>query len=140
SREFDYGEGPRPSVAVGWGDIASAYYTTGVPNIEVYFEATVPVQMMMTTNRYWGTLLKAPAIRPLLEFNIETLPDGPTDAERARGRGVIVAEAEDAVGHRARARLHTPEAYTFTCMTALGIVDRVLRGDVEIGFQTPARV
>jgi short subunit dehydrogenase-like uncharacterized protein len=51
-----------------------------------------------------------------------------------------VAEVEDATGRRVRARLRTPEAYTFTCTTALAILERVLAGDVEPGFQTPARV
>jgi short subunit dehydrogenase-like uncharacterized protein len=51
----------------------------------------------------------------------------------------IVAEATRGA-QRVVARMHTPEAYTFTAMTAAAIAKRVLGGDVEIGFQTPARV
>jgi len=29
-------DGPRPAAAIPWGDVASAWYTTGIPNIEVY--------------------------------------------------------------------------------------------------------
>src|SRR5262249_12668558 len=39
-RSFDFGEGARQSFAVSWGDVSSAYYTTGIPNIEVYFAST----------------------------------------------------------------------------------------------------
>ena len=37
-------------------------------------------------------------------------------------------------------RIDTPEAYAFTAHTAGAVVERVLRGDLEVGFQTAARV
>ena len=52
----------------------------------------------------------------------------------------VVAEAEDDRGTRVRARLRTPEAYTFTGVTGVGVIQRVLAGDLETGFQTAARV
>jgi hypothetical protein len=52
----------------------------------------------------------------------------------------IVVEVEDGARRRARARLHTPEAYTFTRVTAAAVMARVLAGDLEVGFQTAARV
>jgi short subunit dehydrogenase-like uncharacterized protein len=39
-----------------------------------------------------------------------------------------------------RARLYTPEAYDFTGTTAAAVAARVVAGDFEPGFQTPARV
>jgi short subunit dehydrogenase-like uncharacterized protein len=47
---------------------------------------------------------------------------------------------EDADGTRVRSRMRTPEAYSMTASAACAIVKRVLLGDVEPGFQTPARV
>src|SRR5438876_7774546 len=52
----------------------------------------------------------------------------------------IVVEAEDAMGRVVASRLTTPEAYTLTAETATAIVKRVVSGDVEPGFQTPARL
>lgn len=40
-RQFDYGEGPRTSFAVTLADVFTAYITTGIPNIEGYFEASL---------------------------------------------------------------------------------------------------
>jgi len=37
------------------------------------------------------------------------------------------------------ARLHGPEGYTFTRLTALAAVEKVLSGDAPPGFQTPAK-
>jgi short subunit dehydrogenase-like uncharacterized protein len=53
---------------------------------------------------------------------------------------VIAAEIEDGAGHTVAARLRTPEGYTMTAATAPDIAGRVLAGDLEPGFQTPARV
>ncbi|MFL5345412.1 MAG: saccharopine dehydrogenase family protein [Hyalangium sp.] len=139
-RELDFGAGPRPSLAMSWGDVSSAYYSTGIPDIEVYCEAIPALQMMVMANRWAGGLLAAPPGRLWLELQAQALPEGPTDAERAGRHGVIVAEVEDAAGRRVRARLRTPEAYAFSCITGLAIVERVLAGDWEPGAQTPARV
>lgn len=137
---FDYGSGPSPSIAVAWGDICTAFYSTGIPNIEVYFEATPGVRMMTTVNRTMGGLLATAPMRAWFEWHMGLVPEGPGEFERAQRSGIIVAEVEDASGRRKRARLRTPEAYTFTVMTAIAIAKRALRGDIERGFQTPARV
>jgi short subunit dehydrogenase-like uncharacterized protein len=139
-RDFDYGGGPRASVAVGWGDVVSAYYTTGIPSIEVYFEETAGVRAMVMANRYFGWALGGGPMRRWMDSQVRALPEGPTDEQRAARRAVVVAEASDDAGRVARARLRTPEAYTFTCMAALAIASRVILGDHEPGFQTPARV
>ena len=40
-RRVDFGNGERLAVGIAWGDVSSAYYSTGIPNIEV-FSATSP--------------------------------------------------------------------------------------------------
>jgi len=37
TRQIDYGRGPVASVAIPWGDVSTAFFSTGIPNIEVYF-------------------------------------------------------------------------------------------------------
>lgn len=138
-RTFDYGDGPRASLAVSWGDLAAAYYSTGIPNVEVYFEATPWLRAAHMNARWAGWLLATPPWQAWLKVLASFAPEGPTEAERARVSMVIVAEAEDAAGRRAAARLRTPEAYTFTGTTAAEVARRVLAGDVEPGFQTPGR-
>lgn len=139
-REFDYGDGPRTSVNVTWGDVVSAYYTTGVPNIEVYFEATPMVRSALMASRYLGRLATTAPWQAWLKMYAEFLPEGPTEAQRVPIEMTIVVDAEDGKGRRARARLRTPQAYTFTGVVGPAIARRVLHGDFEVGFQTPARV
>jgi short subunit dehydrogenase-like uncharacterized protein len=139
-RDFDYGAGPRSSLAVSWGDVASAYYSTGIPDVTAYFEATGPVRAQVSMMRAIGGAPVVRAWQPWLALNVGLLPEGPTERQRAERQAVIVVEVEDAGGGVARSRLRTPEAFSFTASAAIAIVARVLAGDLETGFQTPARV
>jgi short subunit dehydrogenase-like uncharacterized protein len=138
-RRFDYGSGPRPSLNVNWGDLATAYYTTGIPDIETYCESNPMLEAVVTASRYFGWALGSAPYQFWLKAGADLIPEGPTAAQRGAVEMVIVAEAvKDS--RCARARLRTPEAYTFTAVTSAAIAERVLRGDIEAGFQTPARV
>jgi len=139
-RRFDFGDGAVPCVNVSWGDVAAAYYSTGIPNIEVYFEATPMLQAVLMAGRAFGWVLGTPPWQTWLKAHADLLPEGPAEGDRLPRQAVLVAEASDPAGRTARARLRTPEAYTFTGRSAALIAARVLRGDCEIGFQTPARV
>lgn len=137
---FDFGYGPREAVLVSWGDVASAWYTTGIPDIQVFFEATAEHRMMMLCNRLHGRLLATPPLRDWLAWTTGQLPDGPSREERELLETVIVATAEDGAGSRATSRLTGPEAYRFTALTAVAVATRVLDGDWVRGFQTPGRI
>lgn len=139
-RPFDFGAGPERCLNVGWGDVASAYYTTGIPDIEVYFDALPVREAMLFSSRAAGGLLQLPVWQAMLDAAAGWLPEGPTAAQRDGAAMQLVAEAADAAGRAARARLVTPEAYACTALTAVAVAARVAAGDLEIGFQTPARV
>ena len=138
--EFDYGEGPRESLAISWADVVSAYYTTGVPDIAVHFEATAVVVAHETSLRLLRPLVRSQLWKQTLNQLAELLPDGPEAGEREQRRAVVVVEARGPDGRVARSRLTCPEAYSMTARTAVAITRRVLSGDLEVGFQTPARV
>lgn len=139
--DFDFGQGPHGAVAVTWGDVATAYYTTGIPDVAVYFQATLPVRATMAAKRWWAPLARRPVWKAWWQGHAELLPAGPTAVQRSARTAVIVAEVEDGRGRKvASARLRTPEGYTMTAFTAPEIASRVLEGDFEVGFQTPARV
>src|SRR5512139_1306127 len=38
--DFGNGRGPIATITLPWGDVSTAYYTTGIPNIEVYMAFT----------------------------------------------------------------------------------------------------
>jgi short subunit dehydrogenase-like uncharacterized protein len=139
-RRFDYGRGTGWSDAVTWGDVATAFHTTGIPNVEVYFEETPTFSAMLIAGRTLGPLLQAPMAQTWLKAHAQLFPEGPTATERAVHSCVVVAEARVDNGRTAVARLRTPEAYTFSAHSVVAIAERVMAGDVEFGCQTPGRV
>lgn len=38
-RTIDFGDGKKSAMSVPWGDVSTAFYTTGIPNIEVFVPA-----------------------------------------------------------------------------------------------------
>lgn len=139
-RSFDFGMGPRAGIGVGWGDVATAYYSTGTPNITVYFETMPQMEQMSRLSGFMRWFLSTGPMQAILKWSVDRMPPGPTDAERAVGRAVLIGEAVNAKGEKAVAKLTTPEGYTLTALTSLEIVKRVLAGEGKPGFQTPSKV
>jgi short subunit dehydrogenase-like uncharacterized protein len=140
TRRIDFGAGARPAITIPWGDVAAAYHTTGIPNIEVYAALPLVARVAMRAARALGPLLAAPAVKRALVARVRRGAAGPTADERARRHSRLWAEARDEVGGAVvAARLVTPESYELTSMTALDMATRALRGELPAGFQTPAR-
>ena len=138
-RAIDFGDGPEPAVAVGWGDVSTAYYSTGIPDITVFFKATGAAGVLSQIGPLTRGLLATPALQRLMQLLVRTRPEGPSAKERIAGRSVLVAEGEDESGKIVRSRLETPEAYALTVQTSLAVVDRVIAGKAKPGFQTPSK-
>ena len=137
----DFGGGLSPTVAVSWGDVSTAWFSTGIPNIEVFFEADPNMRRAAALPSFVKAALGTGPMQRLLKRQIDKrLPPGPTADQLARGRAVIVAEARDARGRAVVSRLTTPEPYALTAQTAVEIMRRVVAGEFAAGFQTPSAV
>ena len=139
TRQVDFGRGPRTVVSIPWGDVSTAYHSTGIPNIEVYTTATTPLLLAMKASRVLRPLLASSAVQSFLKRRVRAGAPGPTAEQRARGRTVFWGEVTDEAGGRAESRLHGPEGYTFTMLTALAAAEKALSGSAPAGFQTPSK-
>ena len=137
TREIDFGEVKKTSVTIPWGDVATAYHSTGIPNIEVYTVAPASALKMMKLSRYLGWLFATGPFQKYLQGNIP--PGGPSDAERAKGKTLLWGEARDEQGNIVESRMQCPEGYTVTAFAALNVADKILAGNFTPGFQTPAK-
>ena len=139
TRTIDFGRGPRTAVTIPWGDVSTAWYSTGIPDIEVYVALPAMVRGAMVASRYLGWILGSRWIRDLQLKRIRQGPPGPTAEQLERGRSTIWGRVEDAAGRSSSALLRGPDGYLLTARTALAVVRRVLDGDAPPGFQTPSR-
>ena len=137
TRAVDFGRGPVRAVGVPWGDVATAWYSTGIPNIETMMVFPPLLRVGIRIAGWAGGLLGAGSVRRFIQSRIPA--GGPTEEERLRGRSLLWGEVRNDSDQRCVSRLQVPEGYETTWKTALLIVDRVLRGQAPAGFQTPAK-
>jgi short subunit dehydrogenase-like uncharacterized protein len=138
TREINFGDGVvKRGVTIPWGDVATAFYSTGIPNIEVYTVAPPSAVKMMKASRYIGWLLATKPFQDYLQKKIPT--GGPSDEERAKGRTLMWGEASDLNGNRVESLQQGPEGYTLTAIAALNIAEKIMSGNFTPGYQTPAK-
>lgn len=139
SREVDFGDGrPRPAVTIPWGDVSTAFHSTGIRNVEVFTAMSPAQRRSLVASRYLGWLLRSAPVRRTLVRRIRGRGAGPDAARRARGATYLWGEVRDDRDRVASSRLRCPEGYTLTAMTAVECARRVRDGGVEPGFRTPS--
>ena len=139
-RSFNYGDRARESVAVSGADVFTAYYSTGINNIETYIEADFISRALYQVSAGVAETLQFASLRRWVDLIAQAWPEGPSERHRQAEKCVVVAEAEDSWRRHGSARLVTPNGYDFTAEAATAIARRVARGDFRPGFQTPGKV
>ena len=138
TRRIDFGQGAKPVVTVPWGDISTAYHATAIPSIETYAAVPEYAVRMLRWTRPLTPVLSSDPVQNALKRVAGTVVSGPTPDERAGSLTRIWGEVTDEEGGRAVSRLRTPDTYDLTAQTAVESARRVLEGEVNEGFQTPA--
>ena len=140
TREIDFGNGRRNATTAPLPDISTAYYTTGVENIETYVALPAPATRALRYTRQLSALLRVGPLKRGLQRLVRAITSDPTEPERARGRAYFWGEATD--GNRTVvSRLETPEPYTLTVDAATTAIERLEAMEtLPTGFETPAVV
>ena len=135
----DFGDGrPRTCTAIPWGDVSTAFHSTGIPTITVYAALPTSAVRVLKASRLLGPVLRSAPVRALLRALVGRTVTGPSDAARQRGRSYAWAEARDDAGGRAAAVWSGPEGYALTADAAVHAALAVLDGRADVGFQTPS--
>jgi len=138
ARQIDFGRGPKPAQRVKWGDVFTAYYTTGIPDIENYIASGGGIIWLLRLARYFTWLLRSPLLKAALKPLTRLLPPGPDREQIERSGSVFWGEVVDNEGNSAVSRITAPEGYYLTALASLAIAQKVLDGAAPPGFQTPA--
>ena len=118
--DFDDGNGCVECFPVTLPDLLTLQMSTNVPNIRTYVHASG--DNFPTTE------------------DLQSLPDGPTGAQREASlySAAVTVTSEDGVSQTAV--LHTVNGYAFTGMASVQAAKRVLDHQEKVGFQTPVQV
>jgi short subunit dehydrogenase-like uncharacterized protein len=138
-RVVPFPSGPRRVGAIRWGDLISAYRSTGIPTITVY--TRLPGRRG-PARRAAGAVVRAllgyPATRRLAVRAIGRGRTGPDPARRARSVSEVWAEVADAAGETRSATLVLPNGYDFTADAVVASVGHLMSRPVPPGAHTPA--
>jgi short subunit dehydrogenase-like uncharacterized protein len=137
--EIPFRAGPRTAVTIPWGDVSTAYHSTGIPDIAVYAAAPPRLIRRLRLLRFLVPLLALRPMQALVRRGIDRRVRGPDAEARERGAAELWGRAAARSGQTVEGTLVTPEGYRLTARTAVECVRRILEGGAPAGFLTPSK-
>lgn len=138
SRQIPFAHASRTAMTIPWGDVYTAYVSTGIGNIEVYMSVAPATIRRLRRIRWLQPLLGTDWVQNFLKKRIGRSVKGPSDDRRKSTACQLWAEVRSSDGRRVSATMTTPNGYDLTATASLGIVEHLLSHDVEGGFYTPS--
>ena len=141
TRTFERDGEQRFAMTIPWGDVYTAFLSTGIPNIEVYMGVPPATAGRLRRLRLLGPLLGLGPVQAFLKAQVARRVRGPSESTRGKTGCVVWGEARDGEGREVKRRLRTPNGYEMTVTAALGIVERLLGGQRPAGgYYTPSQL
>ena len=125
-------------MSIPWGDISTAFVTTGIPNIDTYTGIKPSVYRVLKLQFLFNFLLRTKFVRDTIQKKINQNPPGPTDEKRAKGKTYIWGKVNNAAGKEVIRKIVCADGYTVTAIGCLIITQKILSGNFKAGYQTPA--
>jgi short subunit dehydrogenase-like uncharacterized protein len=135
----DFGAKKLFVASIPWGDIATAYFTTEIPNIECYCAIPLRAYRLLKWQFLFNWILRTSWLRRVIQKRIDLRPSGPGDDQRSRGLSLIWGQATGPKGEKVSGTMSGSEAYALTAHSSLVIAKKVLQGRFITGYQTPAK-
>jgi len=139
-REIPFAHQTKTCVTIPWGDVSTAYYTTGIPNIRVYSARPNKDIRLLRLLRLLKPLLKFEGFANSLVKRLTNDERGPDEVALAKSRCYIWGQVQNKHGETVEAHLETPNGYALTVQTAITIMQHFLTHDPKRGVQTPAKM
>ena len=127
--------GYHDTMPIPWGDLATAYRSTAIPNITTYM--ALPSSLITIAKFGSGmsqALIRNQTLQNISKGLVNRLVDGPSADYRKSGRSYIYAKASDGQGQSVEAWLDTIEAYQFTAIASVLAVEHTLERRVVGAF------
>lgn len=141
TRQIDYGNGKtKNAVTIPWGDISTAYHSTGIPNIEVYIPISPRGAKRMSRLNWIRPLLGLSFIQNIMKNKIEKKAKGPNQEQRGKLETYLWGEVKNAAGDRISATFKTANGYQLTYLGAIEVARYLLDNKISGGAFTPSKL
>ena len=128
----------RLCMTIPWGDVYTAFHTTGIKNIKVFTGITPKTLKSLLTYRKMSFVAKTAIFQWMMQKIIKKKVDGPSLEARKNNVTYLWGKAWNSNKEEVILEMQTPESYQLTAYTAIESVIRVLDGQVKPGYRTPA--
>ena len=125
---------PRRVASVPWGDVSTAFRSTGIPTIRTY---TVMPELTGRAQELLAPLMRTPFVQQTAQRLAALLP-GPSERTRSSSICEVWGQVRDDAGNRASLALTGPNPYLLTADAVVRAVAKILAGDVRPGSHTPS--
>jgi short subunit dehydrogenase-like uncharacterized protein len=125
-------------MTIPWGDVSTAFTTTGISNIETYTGMAPKVYRLLKLQWAFNWLLRTEFVRNIIRKKIKAKPAGPSDEQRKSSSSLVWGEVSNAGGKTISAAISCLDGYSLTAHSSLIISKKILAGDLKAGYQTPA--
>ena len=71
TRSIDFGRGPTTAMTIPWGDVSTAYHSTGIPDIEVYMAAPLRLRVLSRLAHLVSPLTATGVVQRFLKRRIQ---------------------------------------------------------------------
>lgn len=139
-RRIDFGKGKKLAMTIPWGDVSTAWFTTGIPNIEVYIPSSSKMIKRLRQIDMARPLLGFWPVQKLLKALIGQRVTGPDAQKREKMPTHVWGQAVNAEGDLRTARITTANGYTVTIFGSLEVAKHLLGNTVKGGTYTPSKL
>ena len=138
TRTIDFGDGEKRAMTIPWGDVSTAYATTGIANIECYIPAS-PGAIAGARRANWvRPLFGFGIVQAFMKRRIDKTVKGPSTEKRDARSTFVWGEVTNARGDKRTARIKTANGYSLTGTGALAVAEHLLANPAAGGAYTPA--
>lgn len=138
TRTIDFGDGEKLAMTIPWGDVSTAFHSTGIPNIEVYLPGSPRLIKQAKRANHVRWLLGLAPVQRFLKKRVEKTVRGPDASTRARQPTHVWGEARNLAGRTVTARVRTANGYSLTVTGSLAVARHLMENSVDGGAYTPA--
>ncbi len=140
TRTIDFGAGDKLAMTIPWGDVSTAWYTTGIGNIEVYIPASPKLVSRLKSLNGIRPLLGLGPVQWFMKRRVDKSVRGPDEETREKLRTHVWGEVRNGDGELRTARVETSNGYSLTVTGSLELVRLVLTGAAAPGTRTPSQI
>jgi saccharopine dehydrogenase (NAD+, L-lysine-forming) len=137
-RQVPFADGKATVFAISWGDVSTAFHSTGIGDIVVYAALPPAVGAITGAAQMAGPATRSRLIQGTLKRLVGRLP-GPTAKARSEGHGQVWGQVSDRNGNRLQGTVSTLNGYDLTADAVVRIAQLLTAGKIETGALTPSQ-